>query len=146
MRKTILAFLALVFIGTTPGYGFEVMGSRRVPTVVPRDTYLRDPQYVSARVISADRAYEVHYFDQMGHLCAQEWRPINNVDYRDLWSQLFNPRGPVYTEPQYNCYDTAERQEQRVFVGYMVTFEYLGEHYTKLVDHRPGKYIKVLIK
>lgn len=146
MRKIVLAFLALFFISTTPGYSFEVMGSKRVPTVVPRDTYLRDPQYVSAPVVSADRAYEVTYFDQMGHICAHEQVPINPVDYRNFWDQLFNPRGPVYTEPQYNCYDTAERQEQRVFVGYMVTFEYLGEYYTKLVDHRPGKYIRVLIK
>ena len=145
MRKFTLAFLALTFLAT-PGYAFEVMGSKRVPTIVPRDTYLRDPQYVSVPVVSADRAYEVTHFDQMGQICGHEQVPINTTDNRNFIAQLLYPRGPVYTEPQYNCYDTAERQEQRIFVGYMVTFEYLGEYYTKLVDHRPGKYIRVLIK
>jgi len=151
MKKIIIFVVAFLIALIQPyvikySHSFEVSGSSRVPTIVPRDQNLRDPQYVSARVISAEPAYKVVYYNNAGLVCGHEQVPINTTDNRNFLQKILFPRGPVYTETQYNCYNTPGAQEQRVFAGYMVTFEHLGNHYQRLVDHHPGKYIRILIK
>jgi|MDTE01.2.fsa_nt_gb hypothetical protein len=151
--KKVIIFLVVLLVTLIQPYrlqivhGFEVQGSKRVPTLVPRDQNLRDPQWVSVRILKVEPAYSEHFYNDAGLKCGYEQHAINPNDNRNWLVKMFNPRGPVHYETQYNCYNSTGVQRQTVFAGYMVTYDYNGRYYHKLVSTRPnGRYIKILVK
>ena len=135
LKRTILFALVTLMLTAqtayTVSYGFEVSGSRRVPTYVPRDLNLRDPQPVRTRIIKIEEAYERE--------------AINQDDNRNIFKKIFNPRGSVKYVTKHNCYSQREPVKQCIFKGYIVTHKVFGKNVQTFTPNRPrGKYFTIM--
>jgi hypothetical protein len=152
IKRTILfALVTLMFTAQTVftvSYGFEVSGSKRVPTYVPRDQNLRDPQPVRARIINIERADECESISQAAPpKCYYEREAINPIDNRNFIEKILNPRGPVHYETHRNCYSQREQVKQCIFTGYIVTHESGGKIGQTFTPNRPrGRYFTIMSK
>ena len=128
-------------------HGFEVSGSSRVPFKVQRDVNLRDAQPVRVRIVAVEEAYTEKQGTMAGkNKCYYEKIAVETIDSRGFLAKMINPStgGTVY-ENQYNCYTNLQTETQRVWSGYMVTYQHFGRYYQKFVYNRPrGKYITIM--
>ena len=152
IKRTILFILVTLILTAqtafTVSYGFEVSGSKRVPTQVPRDQNLRDPQPYQARILNIERAYE-HSTNMQATQpkCFYERAAINPDDNRNWLTKVLNPRGPVQYEDQRNCYSNYEQVTSSVFVGYIVTHEAGGRVGQTCTPNYPrGRFFRVMPK
>ena len=124
---------------------FEVEGSTRVPTYVPRNLDLRDKQSVRVRIVKVEDYYKKTEKLSGATTCRYETHVYQPTDNRGWLSMLINPRSQNgVREQQYNCYNTPKVDSMKVWTGYMVTYELYGRQHQHLMYNKPyGKYITI---